>query len=1359
MSLSTATNLVLLNSATRAGTITLPLTTTIPGRTVTLKDTTGAASINAITLTTSGSETFEDGTTTKTITTAFGYLTLAGNGGKWYITDTSQPTAMTVSTLSTQTLTANSAILKDLTASTATISSLTAGVLAASTIQAPTISSLIGLTSSLQANTVSTITVAASNIQASGLSSLVTQTSSLQANTISSQSILTSSIQANGFSSITLWASTINGFPIGAAFTGSTTYLSAAITNIQQGLISSVSANTITTVTLSTMAFYVSSINGLLPTGSGSTTYLSAGVALVSSATVANLAATQGYISSLVVDSFQIGSNAAFINMGDVIATSLSTIQLNTGILYANSNLLGNTSSLTAIQFYGNTGTYSNTALAEVSTGAGIQEFVVFRGSSTNDRIRMQTTGNIVFETGVAARLWPNAASNTTPAMVINTLSNVGIQTASPAFPLDVAGTARAQTLSSFAINVSSINGYIPVGAFNGSSVYLSSGQATLGTQVNISSIATFSTGNIALFSSPSVSSQFTITDTQLSTVSTTLSQILTKPTYQVASTTTYSYTGAYQTVTASTNWTHVFVQMWGAGGAGGLGSAGLVGGGGAYVQGYLPVVPGDSFTLIVGQGGQYNAAGVAQQTDAQGGGGGSGTNAGGGGGRTAIQRNSTDIVVVGGGGAASGTAGTGGAATWSGIAWDAGNYVRQTATYLTSNAGGGGQTIGGTSPTAAYNGGKALGGTTTIASAGGGGSGWYGGGGSASGSTGAGGGSSYADFLLAVTGYDAALSTPGFSLSPLRAATGAGQGGAGIGAAGSNGLVYITPFTAVNNYKLFAFGTTLMPSMTSVDNVGAVRIWRDSIDPNWALDVGARSRFQYLEAAAMSTLVVNTSNLTVSSINGTVYGAFAGSTMYLSSATGSFSSINVNSLTATAGVTVNKAGLTTSNAYGTGSDTLTIQTTVGGTSGGVASLFFGTPTYGYPLGRIAALDTGSTYDTSALIFQNATINANSAASGATTFQYVTTSLQSYTVPAGVTSITVKMWGAGGGGTSITTAGGAGAYLTGTLTVTPGQVLSLLVGGGGTVSTGGYGGGGGAPYSYGGAGGRSAIQTTFLGSITAASGTGTVATYTTSIAHGLIVGEPVIISGVTGFTGSFVVASVPTTTTFTVASTATGSLSGQTGSFVAELVDVGGGGGGFGGIGGNATYSGTAVAGLGTGAGGGGSQTGGGASGGTGGTAGSLFQGGGGGYAGGGGGGYYGGGGDNNSGTGAGGGGSSWSGLLTSVSGANSADRYTPPGTGVPGYITGIAQGCITGANLGGHGLIIIVVPLAYNLAESMRISNNGYLGIGTSSPTMLLDVAGTSRSQGMSTLSFNTSSINGIPFGAQALGVQTLVF
>lgn len=54
-----------------------------------------------------------------------------------------------------------------------------------------------------------------------------------------------------------------------------------------------------------------------------------------SSISTAFVTAIQGYISSLVVDSLAIGSNSGFINIGDVIATSLSTLQVNTGLLTA----------------------------------------------------------------------------------------------------------------------------------------------------------------------------------------------------------------------------------------------------------------------------------------------------------------------------------------------------------------------------------------------------------------------------------------------------------------------------------------------------------------------------------------------------------------------------------------------------------------------------------------------------------------------------------------------------------------------------------------------------------------------------------------------------------------------------------------------------------------------------------------------------------------------------------------------------------------------------------------------------------------------------------------------------------------
>lgn len=89
------------------------------------------------------------------------------------------------------------------------------------------------------------------------------------------------------------------------------------------------------------------------------------------------------------------------------------------------------------------------------------------------------------------------------------------------------------------------------------------------------------------------------------------------------------------------------------------------------------------------------------------------------------------------------------------------------------------------------------------------------------------------------------------------------------------------------------------------------------------------------------------------------------------------------------------------------------------------------------------------------------------------TFSY-TGSTQNFTVPSGVSSVNVKIWGAGGAGSD--GSGGSGAFLKGTLAVTAGQTLTFVVGGGGsysnsTVSAGGYGGGGASGGIYGGSGG------------------------------------------------------------------------------------------------------------------------------------------------------------------------------------------------------------------------------------------------------------------------------------------------
>jgi hypothetical protein len=150
------------------------------------------------------------------------------------------------------------------------------------------------------------------------------------------------------------------------------------------------------------------------------------------------------------------------VNLGPLQTVAISSIQANTNALYANTSFFGTTSSVTALQFYGLSGNYNNTVLAEVSTGAGTQEFLMFKGSSSSDRVRVQTTGDFVVETGVSARLFNSnttqTLSNATPSFIVNSSSNVGIQTNPAAgVALDVAGTGRFVTLSSLTLFASSI--------------------------------------------------------------------------------------------------------------------------------------------------------------------------------------------------------------------------------------------------------------------------------------------------------------------------------------------------------------------------------------------------------------------------------------------------------------------------------------------------------------------------------------------------------------------------------------------------------------------------------------------------------------------------------------------------------------------------------------------------------------------------------------------------------------------------------------------------------------------------------------------------------------------------------------
>ena len=307
---------------------------------------------------------------------------------------------------------------------------------------------------------------------------------------------------------------------------------------------------------------------------------------------------------------------------------------------------------------------------------------------------------------------------------------------------------------------------------------------------------------------------------------------------------------------------------------------------------------------------------------------------------------------------------------------------------------------------------------------------------------------------------------------------------------------------------------------------------------------------------------------------------------------------------------------------------------------------------------------------------------------------------QTFTVPAGVTSVLVKSWGAGGGGADTNyfngeSGGGGGGYANGTATVTPGAALRVVVGGGGLAGTNGS---STSPYGGGGTGG-----TVSTASVRSAGGSG----------GGL--------SGV--FTG---------TTTPVIVSGAGGGASpgADNGNPFA-----GGGGGATGGQDGLPAQSGR-----------GGSQTTGGAGAtsavtcSTAATAGGQFTGGNGGSTGtptnptegggGGGSGYFGGGGGkcqngNSAGTaqnGSGGGGSSYVGAVTAASttaGGNAT--YGTPGTGGAAalttdsqYVAGVATGggVVAGGGNGGNGLVVIQWVTAPKL--SLTKTNPATLTAGT---------------------------------------------
>jgi hypothetical protein len=510
---------------------------------------------------------------------------------------------------------------------------------------------------------------------------------------------------------------------------------------------------------------------------------------------------------------------------------------------------------------------------------------------------------------------------------------------------------------------------------------------------------------------------------------------------YTVTSATTFNYTtGVYQYYTVGSS-TQITVYMWGGGGAGNFAAAG---GAGGYLTGSLAVTPGETLQVVVGLGGVLSAA---AGTDAQGGGGASvGGNSAQGGGRSAIKRNIssvyTEIVTVGGGGGSGYYGNPGGAGSYT-TQGHRGGDQSLTYVYNTIQAGGGAATRGGqgsygntVSDGTQYKGGDVLYGYGNPNGGGGGGGYWGGGGGhSGNGGTGeggpGGGGSAYVANLTNVSGADSSdgVSAPGTGSSYYT--TGIAIGGNITTYTGGNGLVVITQPVAVTTGVTNAY-------IVTANNVATM---------TWSA---------YGSATGYTWILVQSAN---TNFTGTVL------------ATGTVGS---STLSATyTGLTLNNYyffGVYASLSSGTslyGSSPLSLYNNGVPTGGSISLAAFTNLTGG------SVTITGLAMNATGYIFYISTTtsiaNAIYTSPGSTTsstFNY-TGANQTFTVPSNISSINVSLSGAGGGAATIWgQIGGAGGLVSGTLAVTPGQILTVLVGGlGGTGTStqdgiGGYNGGG-----------------------------------------------------------------------------------------------------------------------------------------------------------------------------------------------------------------------------------------------------------------------------------------------------------
>jgi uncharacterized protein YjdB len=491
---------------------------------------------------------------------------------------------------------------------------------------------------------------------------------------------------------------------------------------------------------------------------------------------------------------------------------------------------------------------------------------------------------------------------------------------------------------------------------------------------------------------------------------------------------TTFNYTGALQTYTVPTGITSLTMDVQGA--IGGKGYSSISRGGyGGRTQCALAVTGGQVLNVYVGGSGISNTlAGITSAGGYNGGASGIYYAGGGGGGsdiRVAGTALSNRVIVAGGGGGGAynyGTANYDRGGAGGGLTGEAGYSGNVNTPGLggyggTQTAGG----VGGNYPgyTVGLTGASGVGGSGVNYGAGGGG-GYYGGGGGDW--TGGGGGSNYGGI-----GTSSVTNTQGYNTAGA-------------------GTVIITPVVAAptagsitGTLTVCATATTTLTDATGTSG----GVWTSTITT--VATVGTSG---IVTGVSGGTSVIS---YTITNCGGTAT-AFATVTVNplpVVGVIGGLSSVN-------AGSTITLTDATSGGVWA--NSTTTIATV--GTGGVVTGVSPGTSTISYSVTN----GCGTTTVTKIITVNNPCL---------TSFIY-TGSVQTYTVPAGATSISIDMQGAiGGTGYSAISRGGYGGRTQCTLAVTTGQVLNVYIGGTGSSGGGGAGGynGGAAGVTYGAGGG------------------------------------------------------------------------------------------------------------------------------------------------------------------------------------------------------------------------------------------------------------------------------------------------